>query len=49
MTGQTHYWFDDLSLAGLFAFNESAPPPSRKLCEMPAPLPRLVDLSVPSK
>lgn len=45
----TDYWWDVLSLAGLFCFNGSAPPPSRKFTISPELPPRLVLLRVPSK
>lgn len=45
----THYWFDEVPLAGLFIINGTAPPSSKKLTETPDIPPMLVELRPPSK
>ena len=46
---RTNYWFDVLSLAGLFCLRGAASPPSRKLTDTPELPPLFVERRLPSK
>ena len=46
---ETYYWLEESSLAGLFCFSGSAPPPSRKFTETPDEVPWFVDSRSPLK
>lgn len=45
----TCYWFELVSLAGMFIMRGVAPPPSRKLTEIPIEPPLFVDANMPVK